>query len=1128
MALPSFILRTVTPGGALDKFLPDVHTLTVSPIFSTVGSITFDYPENGVNFGLLDNDVELAIVLDGVEVPELRCVIESYQGDDANEAGDGTLWTYTCHTMLGSLAQAVVYPPLWPLADPIKHIYTAANPGKIISDFIGFAQARGTLGWLTYDFSATLDSAGNAWAGTIDMEFNVGLKYTQVVQDLVDTGLVEVRMNGRVLQAFNSDHIGSDKSTGANPVIFVMGRDMQESDRKSSTRDLSTVVLLGGEASIFAERSADSGTLTTYGRRESYVSLQHVQTVGALDVIGDQLISLSDRPLLEVTHKLNFDNPGNPQPIRDFDLGDWVLSDVGRGLERHRIAQWVISVQDGSGSGGTVTGSVILNDLIADQLGKVHRRLTNLENGTSAAGVSVDVDDGRSPAAPTSVALTSSYYIDFQQARSVVGVSWAAVTTNSDSTAASNIKGYAARWRYSTDSTTLWRDTRLLDASSLNTTFDNIATGVTVVVEVAAFNTWGRYGAWSADVTIVSAHDTVPPAKPSIPVVTSNVGTLRVSWDGLDFAGLAMAPDFIGVEVHIGPNGTFTPGPSTLKDFLPGSAAQSTTITAGLSYGTDYFARLVAVDNSANKSSPSDSNSTSHAILTQVVTTEIGTGQVGLANTAFSDVGNLIDDGSFEQLAFRNSRAALFSGSHFAWDNTTSSNGTWSLRHDSWAGGATSEQLMLQGALPVKPGERVFGAADYRATTSTPGSSYLDLSVRWLDKSGNTLDNTGTITSPNTFYELSNQNWNAVDNTWKARVAGLSKVAPPNVVTMEIWLFTINRTAGTIWIDAVEVRRQIDTLLVADAAITNAKIGLLAVNDANIATLNVGKLVAGTLSVDITVSSRIKTANTGARVELNSGGIGTWDSSGTQTVAIGAGDGSVNIIGTLRSGPTGRRIEINPFATGLPEIRFFPTTGSNYGFLNATASGDGTKAYTGLNMGQFTANGTTVSFRNYLTDVSAALEMIRTDTQAQWGGGIYVYANGVSATYTGTTRSAYMDIRDTYTSIGFDDASDANDSFTTWDNTGLISTTGHYAGYVGASHNQAIFGGYINMGGGSYGTVAVSYAATMLSTMIPIPNLYDTGSTRGMNITALSSTGFSIGMTSVTSGNPLFWVFRVP
>lgn len=1125
MAIPVFTLRSVTSGGALNQFFPDVHKIDISPVFSDIGTISFEYPEGGVNFALLDNDVELAVMLNGVEIPELRCIIESFSGDDANEAAGGNLWTFTAHTILGSLSQAVIYPPLWPLTDAVKHVYTNANAGKILSDFIGYAHTRGTLTWLTYDFTATHDSAGATWGNPIDMEFNVGLKYTEIVKSLVDAGTVEVRMNGRVLQAYNPDTMGTDRTTGSSPVVFFKGRDMQASPRKSSTRDLATAILMGGENKIYAERTAGSGPIATYGRRESYLSVQHVQTIGALDVIGDLVIGATDRPLLEITHSLNFDSPSNPQPVLNFDVGDWVYSDVGKGLERHRVKQWVLSVFTG-GSNGVVVGTVTLNDLIGEQLAKVHRRLTNIENGTVSSGPSTNVDDGRSPAAPTSVTLGSSSYIDFNRARAIISVGWAGVTTNSDGVAATNITGYAARWRYSSDSSTLWRQTRQLDSSVLATTFDNVDPGQSVVVEVVAFNTFGRYGAWSADVLETTAIDTVPPAQPSSAVVTNNVGTLRIYWDGLDNTGSVMAADFVGVEVHLGPNGTFTPNSTTLKDFLPGSAAQSTTITSGLTYGTQYWARLVAVDSSGNKSTPSVAGGGSTAILTQVVNTEIGTGQVGLANTRFSDVGNLVDDGSFEASDVQAARALLFAGSHFAWDNSTSSNGTWSLRHDSWTGGATSESLMLQGSLPVKPGERVFGAADYRFTSSTPASSYVYLAVKWKDKSGNYLDNTGAIN--NVYYDLTNNWWAAADNAWHARVAGTSKVAPPNVATMELWLITANRTGGTIWIDAVEVRRQIDTLLIGDAAITTAKIANLAVNDAQIGSMNVGKLVAGTLSVDVTVSSRIKTADTGVRVELNSTGIGAWDGSGNQTVNISSADGSATIIGNFRSGTSGRRVDINPGNTGLPEIRFYPTSGSNYGFLNAVAGGTGgVNTYVGLNSGQFTANGQTSSFRSYLTDTSASLELIRDDTQGQWGGGIHVWTYGVSASYSGTNRAGFWDVFNTNSTFGWDGGGSTTtvQNWMNFDQSGITTLIGRFPNYLSATANNNIFTGILNLSGA--GGIVVTYGATMLGAMGCGGTLVDSsGTLKSWQITSATSTSYTVSFSGAATGAWIIWTYR--
>lgn len=1113
MATPTLTLRSVTSGGGLDQFFPDFDSLDLSPVFSAAGAVKFTYPQTGINWNLLHDDLEMAVLLDGIEVTSLRCVIESTEGNDADTAEGGSVWTYTCRTLLGRMDTAVIYPPLWPTSsDPVKHDYVSVTPGRILVDFITAAQSRGTLTWLSIDFSATLDSTGTPWASTIDMSFNVGTKYSDIVKALVDAGVLEVQFNRRTLQAYNADSLGTDKTIGSTPLRFIRGRDMKESPRKSSTRELTTTLLLAGNNNLHVERQSAPGTLSLWGRREAYLSLNNLETAGSLSVVGDEVLSTSDSPLLEVTHGLVFEVPENPQPITDFDVGDWAYSDVGRGLELHRIKQWVLSVS----KDGKIEGSVTLNDLIAEQLTKVNRRLASLENGTTNAGPSEEVDDGKAPAIPTDINLISSYYPQMNRARALVTMTWDAVTTNADATPASDIEGYTAQWRYATDG--FWRNRASTSGTTL--TFDGMDTATPVVLQVEAHDKYGRSSGYSADQPITTAGDTTPPPKPSAPVVTTNVGTLRVVWTGLDNTSNPQPTDFAGVEVHLGPNGTFTPDSSTLKDFLP-AGTLATTITQGLSYGTEYFARLVSVDTSGNRSAASDLTSTSHIILTPVVNVEIGTGQVGLANTRFSDVGNLIDDGSFEDSGVRDARSILFSGSHFAWDNTTSSNGTWSLRHDSWAGGATSEQLLLQGSLPVKPGERVFGAADYRCESSVPGTSYLTLAIKWKDKSGAYLDSTGAVN--NVSYTLSDNQFTTSDNLWHSRVTGISKVAPSNVATMEIWLITANRTAGKIWIDAVEIRRQIDTLLVADLAVTTAKIADLAVNNAKIADLAVGKLTTGTLGADIVVGARIKTADTGARVEINSGGIGAWDASSNQTVTIASADGSVSIIGQLKSGTSGKRIEINPTATMLPEIRFYPNTGSNYSFINSFSSG--TDSLLGMNGGQFTgAGGTTVASRVLLSNIGANLHVIRTDTQAQHGGGIAASASGIAASYyVNGQRGGYWDTTSTYAQFGYDDASASNRGNIYFGNDSTITMTGKFPNYSVISSTSALFTGVVSVAGG--GGVVLSYGATMATTMAPMGMVLDSGALMSYQVTASSPTGYTALFSRTASGGAYWSIF---
>jgi hypothetical protein len=399
----------------------------------------------------------------------------------------------------------------------------------------------------------------------------------------------------------------------------------------------------------------------------------------------------------------------------------------------------------------------------------------------------------------------------------------------------------------------------------------------------------------------------------------------------------------------------------------------------------------------------------------------------------------------------------------------------------------------------------VFGAADYRQTSDVPAGSFVTLAIKWVDKNGAYIDNTGAVN--NVFYTLSDNGFAAKDNIWHSRVTNVSQLAPANSVKAEIWLITQSRTAGTIWIDAVEVRKQIDTLLIGQAAITTALIADLAVNDAKMANVSIGKLIAGTLSADMVIGARIKTADTGARAEMNSGGFGLWDSSGTQTVAFAGANGSVKIIGNLLSGTSGRRIDINPFGTGLPEIRFYPNTGSNYGFLNAVSGGS--NAVVGLNSGQFTANGVTSSVRTYLTSTTSAFEMINTSTQLQNGPGLYLNNNSmIGLVSVGGATGGYMGLFNNSARFGRDSGGSAS-ALINMDSNGKFFFTGEMSYYSDAQ--DALLMGHVDGTGGPVSGYVWTWGFTLSSTAFPVVTPYDNNTSNyTCNIDSRSTTGWGV------------------
>jgi len=1123
---PVFMLRTVAGDGTLEQFLPDFTAIDMSPVYCDAGTIKFNYPQKGVNFNLLHEDIEIAVTMNGVEILELRSLIEAVKGNNADDAEQNAIWEFTARTAVGKLADAIVYPANWVPGQVLKKPkavgYSNTTAGYMLNDLFTKAQARGAMTGYTWSFNGSHDSAGNAWTYHTDMVVDIGKNYLDVLKELNADGYIEFKCDGRVIKVWDTDLMFVDRSVGTSPLHFRKGRDIQESPRNINSKGLATAVLVSGADNTVYQEVSDSAALATYGRRESMHSTGSAKWTSfwgrpsMLELAGKSYLKGVKAPQMEVTHGLHFETEDNPRPVTNFNIGDWALTDVGVGVERFRILQWVISVA----ADGTVSGSVSMNWLFNTQLSQVNSAINNIENGTTNAG-SAPKNDGIAPGKVTGVIPLSGTYFVNSIPRDTLTVSWDPLITDEDGADLTDLDYYQVQWQYTTDSQ--WRAAQRVEEDTTLVEFLNLTPGAGVRVRVRGLDVWGNPGDWSDVVSYTLVGDTIAPNKPASPTVTSNVGTLRVTWSGLDYLGNPQPVDLAGVEVHVSTS-DFTPSVGTKKDTLP-PGVLSTTLTSGLSYGTEYWVKLVAVDTTGNRSAASDTTSTSHTVLKQVVSTEIGTGQVGLTQTAFSDVGNIIDDGTFEISDIRASRTTLIGIQHLTFDNATSSNGTWSLRSDAWAG-SSSESILLQGSLPVKPGERVFGAADYRQTSDVPVGSFMTLAIKWVDKSGQYLDNTGAVN--NVFYTLTDNGFTAKDNLWHSRVTGTSQVAPANSVKAEIWIITTSRTLGTIWVDAVEVRKQIDTLLIQQAAITTALIADLAVNNAKIADVSAGKLTVGTLTADITVSARIKTANTGARAELNSGGFGLWNAANVQTVAFAGSDGSVTIIGQLKSGTAGKRIEINPTSTYLPEIRFYGTSGSEYSAINGYDAGGG-EVGAGVFGSTFNSGATPVQSRVFITNVGVYQQVVRFSDQTSFGGYSWATKDEYSSGFNkGGVQGGFFWGNDVEARVGFKDTDLSVAQFFDF-SSGKTYHMGKWENYVAADPAQGIFTGSVVLSG--IAAMVLSYGTTMDSAPVPIVTCqasnYGTGTPTVWGVSASSTTGFTVSWNNTQAMRVNFWCFRV-
>lgn len=876
-------LRMIDGQGVEYVTLPDYESLNMSPVFCDAGTIEFSYPKDGANFASLAarDEFSLAIYVGGVRRGKLDCIIMDTDGDDVSET---SVWKFTGFFNNGRLAEAMTYPAGWPTVDPKAPdlVFTNATAGTIMRTLIQQAKDRGGLLWLTMaSFSSTLDSNGVAWNKQLSVTYAPGVSYLTIIRNLHEQGMCEFEFDGLALRMYVAGGMSIDRTLLTPAPVFRQGRDLIDSPRKRTTRTIGTALLGAGSDGLYVE-ATNPTQIVARRRVEMYESQGNIGDQGSLLAIAQTLIEQVSEPKMEKTHGLTFEDFDSPEPLQDFNVGDWVFSDMGAGTERLRVKQWVIAIN----SKGEVTGSVTLNDYFAERAEALSRRVDGIVGGSSITGASraVDIPDGEiadtmPPKTPTGLGASSTAYVDpGGQTYAQITATWVQVTANADNTILEDLRSYIIAWRVTSLSQTGWN---LVEAGTATTaSWSPVAPGQTVEVRVAAEDTSGNLSGWSTSYFLTSGSDSTPPPVPSTPLVDNYLGMLRIRWDGLNVASAAFPPDFSHIEVHSSNVNNFTPSATTRVGTL--TAAGSVFLKTP--YGVTQYAKFISADYNKNKSAASAQAS---GAATQLVATDIENNIIDLEKVAFKDQNNLVEDGSFRIDSLNTTRAAQ-SGWAIVTGETAGS------KAFQWGVGDTF--LTLRKTIPVIPGEQYMARFQHKANSVSPGTAKIAINYTCINSAGTTVG---------TFY--GSQQAPPTQTTWGWSTP-LYFTVPANTATMDVFARVEGATAGTWDMNQVEVRRVIGTVLIEDAAIVNAKIGLLAVNSANISDLSVGKLTAGIMSAEVTVSGRLATALTGRRVEMNGVGFQGWDAGGNQTISL---DGLNNLLtGRFRTAVSGRRVEM--------------------------------------------------------------------------------------------------------------------------------------------------------------------------------------------------------------------------
>lgn len=880
-------LFAVGPDGSTLTPLPSWSKITVSPVRNSPGAISVDYPADTPGFDVLHAGVsanplhalEIRVWLGGNATGALGGWLVSKSGDDLTP---GSRWTFSGHFQEWLLKKAIVAPQAKSTANEKGELrFAGANAGLILSTIMDQAQARGALPLVTRDFSSTKDSNGQPWVNSVS-SFNLAPKTTlqQVADKLVELGMAEYELTAaRVWRAYNPGTHGQDRTGGTNPLQFQQATNLAEHSRRESAEDAATAVLGAGSEGFYEWSNSATGQAELGWRAEAGYDVGQVSSEAGVQAATDTQLEIARHGVAEYDAAIEF-ALGNPLPLIDYGIGDWAYVLVGETRTRLRIAQLGLTFQPGRAP----TGTVALNDLIADKLSALYRRLNSLQTGDAVVGTSTATPGGTGedlnpPAAPIGVVAASTIAyrkVAEDTVLALVSVGWAAVTNNAYP---DNVTAGKARLAP-------MFATRLQQAG--------VGTDWTIRADSGIEQTYGPalIDEWKAD-----------PANPDhSTLVTAALLSWLNSYSIRRQGGGAITDDvdhYVVQYSYIGGTvvGTYSPVPDWVIPRDPNDPSN---------FGVDY-----------TWAEPEESPTSGLSITFGDITAERPIGvRVAAVDRAgnqgpWSTVVGLVTaaDDTPPPVPSKPAVNAYLRTVDITWDGK----------------GASGEDMRL--AAPDLDGVEVHLSTGMSFIPDRPvgvdGKVDLSLSQTYQQ----TLYTAGT--------------WNVVDLaigiTYFARLVAVDKAGnasgpsatsdgalPEQLVNIEIGPNAI-------------ARQQI-----IDGEIVNAKIANLAVNDAKIADLSVGKLTAGTMTANVVLGGRFTTpSSNNNHIEMDSAGIRLYQGSSV----VGRWqvfDASMMMTGQLNTAITGQRIVMNPGGSNPDTIRFYPTFSDVYSSIDSVSFGGGT------------------------------------------------------------------------------------------------------------------------------------------------------------------------------------------
>lgn len=395
-----------------------------------------------------------------------------------------------------------------------------ATPGTILAALVSEAQAWGWGPQVSVDFTATHDSAGQAWqaADRTDITWSVGSTgMSEVLDKLSEQGLIEWWVEGTTLRVFRAG-MGSDRSTS----VALGGAGFARMPRKSSFDGVFT------RATVFLDdgkffNTVNPGADGRFGTLWATITQSGVKSQAVAEKLIQPALTLGRAKREE----LSYDWSGSanlPMPVRDFTIGDVVTARRRDTKSPQRVIGWVVSK-----AGQEVTIRAVVGSKLLSLTAKLAKRSAAASVGTIIGGSGKGFPSGRGPssavpAAPTNLRVTSNVGVWRRDGESVanVGVAWDAVTQATDGSAL-NVREYEVWSRIASGAASVAART-----SSLTGALSRLVSSVPLFLTVRAQSHDGVWSDFSTEISVTPAQAVSEyPKAPTNLSVVSNVGAFQ-------------------------------------------------------------------------------------------------------------------------------------------------------------------------------------------------------------------------------------------------------------------------------------------------------------------------------------------------------------------------------------------------------------------------------------------------------------------------------------------------------------------------------------------------------------------------------------------------------------------------